>query len=164
MSQHYFSPQPRPRTGSRRAARSGSLCRRPLRHDRPRAISPRTQLLDPACGNLRLPDKPLPEGGRWPELAEAHPVVSRDGKTYTFTVRKDARFSDGSRVTARAFGRAIERILDPAMKAHLAPDLRAALVGGEDVLAGKAKTPSGVVAKGRVLTMKLTKRIPASWS
>ncbi len=123
---------------------------------------PELQLLDPACGNLLgYPSKPLPEGGRLrPELAEAHPVVSRDGRTYTFTVRKDARFSDGSRVTARAFGRAIERNLDPAMKARLAPDFATALVGGEDVLAGRAKTPSGVTAKGRVLTMKLTKRDP----
>ena len=87
---------------------------------------PELQLLDPACGNLMgYPSKPLPEGGRLrPELAEAHPVVSRDGRTYTFRVRKDARFSDGARVTARAFVRAIERNLDPAMKARLAPGLR----------------------------------------
>ena len=60
---------------------------------------PELQLLDPACGNLMgYPSKPLPEGGRLrPELAEAHPVVSSDGRTYTFRVRKDARFSDGSR-------------------------------------------------------------------
>ena len=123
---------------------------------------PELQLLDPACGNLlRYPSKPLPEGGRLrPELAEAHPVISRDGRRYTFRVRKDARFSDGSRVTGRAFVRAIERNLDPAMKARLASDFAAALVGGEDVLAGSAKTPSGVSAKGRVLTLTLTKRDP----
>ena len=58
-----------------------------------------------------------PEGLRLrPELAEAEPVVSRDGKTYTFTVREDARFSDGKRVTARAFAHALERILTPAME------------------------------------------------
>lgn len=119
-------------------------------------------LLTPACGSLLdYPSKRLPEGGRLrPELAEADPVVSRDGRTYTFTLRKDARFSDGSRVTARAFVRAIERILDPAMKGFGASDLAAALVGGEDVLAGKAKTPSGVSANGRVLTLRLTRRIP----
>jgi peptide/nickel transport system substrate-binding protein len=118
--------------------------------------------LGPACGSLMdYPSKPLPEGGRLrPELAEADPVVSRDGRTYTLTVRKDARFSDGSRVTARAFMRAIERVLDPAMKGFGAGDLAAALVGGEDVLAGKTKTPSGVSARGRVLTLKLTRRIP----
>ena len=46
------------------------------------------------------------------------------------------------------------------MKASLARGFAAALVGGEDVLAGRAKTPSGVSAKGRVLTLKLTKRDP----
>jgi len=123
---------------------------------------PELQLLDPACGTLMAyPSKPLPEGGRLrPELAEADPVVSKDGRTYTFRIRKDARFSDGARVTARAFVRAIERNLDPAMKAHLASDFATALVGGEDVLAGRAKTPGGVSAKGRVLTLKLTKRDP----
>lgn len=118
-------------------------------------------LLDAACGNLMVyPSKPLPDGGiLQPELAETDPVVSRDGRTYTFTVRKDARFSDGSRVTARAFVRAIERALDPAMQSeYVGPGLAAALVGGKDVLAGKVKTPSGVSAEGRVLTLKLTKR------
>ena len=65
-------------------------------------------------------DKPLPEGLRLrPELAESEPVVSRDGRTYTFTIRKDARFSTGAAVTARAFARALERILDPRMKAFV---------------------------------------------
>ncbi len=118
--------------------------------------------LGPVCGSLMdYPSKPLPEGGRLrPELAEADPVVSRDGRTYTFTVRKDARFSDGSRVTARAFVRAIERVLDPTMEGFGASETAAMLVGGEDTLAGKTKTPSGVSAKGRVLVLKLTRRVP----
>ncbi len=112
------------------------------------------------------PSKPLPEGGRLrTELAEAHPVVSRDGRTYTFRVRKDARFSDGARVTARAFVRAIERILDPAMKASLASDFATALVGGEDVLAGKATTPSGVSRQGQGADLEADQeRPPTSWS
>ena len=80
------------------------------------------QLLAPACGSLMdYPAKPPPEGGRLqPELAEADPMISAGGRVYTFTVRKDARFSDGWRVTARAFVRAIERILDPAMQGGFA--------------------------------------------
>jgi len=40
-------------------------------------------------------DKPVPEGLRLrPELAEAEPVVSRDGKTYIFTIKKGFKFSD----------------------------------------------------------------------
>ena len=63
-------------------------------------------------------------------------------------------------MTARAFARAIERVLDPAMQGFAASDLAAAVVGGADVLAGKTKTASGVSGKGRVLTLRLTKRIP----
>ena len=59
---------------------------------------------------MGYPDKPPPDGLRLrAELAEGEPVVSRDGKTYTFTVRKGARFSTGAAVTARAFARALER-------------------------------------------------------
>ena len=62
-------------------------------------------ILRAACAGLvGLPHKPLPEGLRVvPELAETLPRVSRDGKTYTFTIRKDARFSDGRPVTAQHF-------------------------------------------------------------
>jgi peptide/nickel transport system substrate-binding protein len=118
------------------------------------------QLLDPACATLvAFPDKPLPGGFRLtPSLAQAEPVVSRDGRTYTFTIRKDARFSTGAPVTAQAIVRAIERLLDPAMLGLT--DLAALIVGGDDVLAGKTKTPSGAIARGRTLTLKLTRREP----
>jgi ABC-type transport system substrate-binding protein len=116
-------------------------------------------VLEPACGTLMAyPSKPPPAGLEIaPELAADHPVVSRDGRTYTFTIRKDARFSDGKPVTARAFSRAIERILDPAMKSAFGI---ATIVGADDVLAGKAKSPTGVTARGRTLTLRLTKRDP----
>src|SRR5262245_30902835 len=115
---------------------------------------PEAELLSPVCATLMAyPDKPLPAGGRLaPSLAEAEPVVSRDGKTYSFTIRKDARFSTGAQVTAQGFVRAIERLLDPVMETGAATDLAALIVGGEDVLAGKAKTPSGLTARGRTLT------------
>jgi ABC-type transport system substrate-binding protein len=97
-------------------------------------------LLQPACGTLMgYPQEPPPEGLRLrPELAEAQPVVSRDRRTYTFTVRKDARFSTGAAVTARAFARALERIRDPAMQSPAASDFQHV---------------RGVVAKGRTLTL-----------
>jgi ABC-type transport system substrate-binding protein len=124
------------------------------------ALFPIEDLLGPTCGSLMaFRDKPLPEGLRLrPELAEAEPVVSRDGRTYTFRVRKDARFSTGAPVTARAFAHALERILDPGMKAFV-EDFRR-IVGAQDVIDGKATTLRGVVARGRTLTIKLTKRDP----
>jgi peptide/nickel transport system substrate-binding protein len=117
-------------------------------------------LLRPAQGTLMaFPDKPLPEGFRLqPELAEADPVISKDGRTYTFQVRKDARFSTGARVTARAFARALERILDPGMRSPRAGDFQD-IVGAKEVLAGRATTPRGVIAKGRTLIVRLERRL-----
>jgi ABC-type oligopeptide transport system substrate-binding subunit len=109
---------------------------------------------------VAYPDKSLPAGYRLvPSLAQTEPLASKDGRTYTFTVRKDARFSDGKPVTARAFSHALERGFDPAMQSGLAIDF-ADIVGAADVMAGKATTPRGVVAKGRTLILRLTKRAP----
>ena len=117
-------------------------------------------LLRPAQGTLMaFPDRPLPEGLRLrPELAEADPVVSKDGRTYTFRVRKNARFSTGARVTARAFARALERILDPDMRSPFASEFED-IVGAKEVLAGTATTPRGVIAKGRTLIVRLERRL-----
>ena len=105
-------------------------------------------ILLPACGTLMAqPSKPPPEGLTLaPDIAEADPAVSKDGRTYTFTVRKDARFSSGAAVTARAFARAIERIRDPAMEATLGKDL--------------SELIASVSASGRRLTIRLTRREP----
>ena len=61
-------------------------------------------LLHATCARLmNYPDKPRPEGLRLvPEVAASYPRVSSDGKTYTFTLRKDFRFSDGKPVRAAA--------------------------------------------------------------
>jgi peptide/nickel transport system substrate-binding protein/oligopeptide transport system substrate-binding protein len=85
-----------------------------------------------------------------PDLAAALPSVSADGKIYTFTLRKDARWPDGQTVTADDVAYSIERATDPALAAP-APgsSLPAALyltdiVGVEDKLAGKAPTVAGM--------------------
>ena len=41
-----------------------------------------------------------------PEVAESMPRLSKDRVTYTFTIRRGWRFSDGTPVTARSFTRA----------------------------------------------------------
>jgi ABC-type oligopeptide transport system substrate-binding subunit len=105
---------------------------------------------------LRYADKPLPAGRRVvPEVAAAFPRVSGNGKTYTFTIRKGFRFSDGRRVTAAAFAHAINRVLNPAMNSGwsmYAQDI----AGAEDVLNGKAATARGVRAVGNKLVIQLT--------
>jgi peptide/nickel transport system substrate-binding protein len=105
-------------------------------------------------------DKPLPEGFQLrPEVAAALPAVSSDGKTYTFKLRRGFRFSDGSPVRATALARAHNRMLAPTMTTpglHYARDL----VGAGLVLAGKADTASGVVARGDTLVVRLTRPAP----
>jgi peptide/nickel transport system substrate-binding protein len=118
------------------------------------------RILRPACSALMsFPDKPLPAGLQLkPELAEAYPKVSADRKTYTFTLRKNVRFSDGSPVTARVFVHALERLFDPKMRINFRSF--EAIVGAREMLAGKATTLSGAVATGRVLRLRLTQAVP----
>src|SRR5215207_10286502 len=74
-------------------------------------------LMEMSCALLlRRPDIPPPAGYRpVPEAAAGYPIVSRDGRTYTFTVRHGLRFADGTRLAARNFAYAIERLRDPAL-------------------------------------------------
>jgi ABC-type transport system substrate-binding protein len=56
-------------------------------------------LLKATCAGLMVhPDQPLPAGLRLvPEVAADYPVVSGNGRTYTFTIRSGFRFSTASR-------------------------------------------------------------------
>jgi peptide/nickel transport system substrate-binding protein len=102
------------------------------------------------------PDKPAPLGGKiQPEAATGFPVVSRDGKTYTITVKSGFKFSDGKPVTAQSFAAAINRALNPTMQSPAASFITG-IVGAQAVLDNKAKTASGVTVKGNKLTIKLT--------
>ena len=80
---------------------------------RPSAASSGSSM--PMCAHLmNFPDAPPPAGLRLvPEVATGYPRVSRDGKTYTFTLRSGFRFSDGTPVQASAFAHAIERLIAP---------------------------------------------------
>jgi peptide/nickel transport system substrate-binding protein len=70
--------------------------------------------------NLKLlgfPDKEGPAGSRMrPEAAAGFPTVSKDGKTYTFTIKKGFKFSNGANVTAANFAAALRRALNPKMQ------------------------------------------------
>lgn len=69
--------------------------------------------------------------------------VSADGKTYTFHLR-DAKFHNGRKVTAADFAYSWNRALDPALKSPTAEMYLGDIVGAADVMAGKAKTASGI--------------------
>jgi len=116
-------------------------------------------LINGVCASLmRLADKPLPAGFRVvPELAAGFPKISRSGKTYVFTLRKGLRFNTGAPVTAADVAYTINRLL--ILHSFLSPAL-SAIVGMQDVLAGKTTHASGIVASGLKLTVRLTQRAP----
>jgi peptide/nickel transport system substrate-binding protein len=111
-------------------------------------------LFDVACASLmRVADKPLPAGFRvTPELASSFPKVSRDGKTYVFTLRKGLRFSTGAPVTAADVAYTINRFL--RIHSPYTPSFTE-IVGAQAVADGSATRVSGIVASGRRLTFRL---------
>jgi peptide/nickel transport system substrate-binding protein len=115
-------------------------------------------LLFATCANLMTyPDKGGTAGTRLvPEVSHGFPRISKDGRTYTFTIRKGFRFNTGAPVTAGSFARAIERVLSKKMASPAAGFL-SDVVGAEAVQAGKRDRPAGVIVKGNTLTIKLKK-------
>jgi YVTN family beta-propeller protein len=115
------------------------------------------------CANLlNYPDKPAPAGSRLqPEVAQAMPTVSADGKTYTFKIRNGFRFSPPSNqpVTATTFKYTIERTLNARMHSP-ASGYAGDIVGADAYSKGKAAHLSGVVARGNTLTIKLNDAAP----
>src|SRR5438128_5045884 len=118
-----------------------------------------------------------------PEVAAAYRAVSRDGTTYTFTIRKGFRFSTGQPVTAANYANAINRDLNPAIRhafastrargaddqpssrtldtpASPAAEYLREVVGAAAVQDGSARTASGVTVAGNRLIIRLTKRTP----
>ena len=108
------------------------------------------------CVNLvTYPDKGGAAGARLvPEVSQGFPNVSKDGRTYTFRIRKGFRFNTGEAVTAESFARTIERVLSKTM-ASPAAGFVSDIVGAEAVQSGKRERPAGVIAKGDTLTIKL---------
>lgn len=124
-------------------------------------------LLDTVCARLMTyPDKPPPAGYRIvPEVAADFPKVSPDGKTTTFKLRTGFRFSDGSPVRASAFAQAINRTLAPGVNSP-AFLYTQAIVGADDVRAGKTRAAAGVTARGSTLVVRFTREVRdfAAWT
>jgi peptide/nickel transport system substrate-binding protein len=94
-----------------------------------------------------------------PDLAESMPDVREGGTLYAFKVRKDARFSPPLRrhITAADFKYSIERLFvvnSPGVPFY------SAIVGADDVLAGKTTTLSGVIARGDSLYVRIKQPDP----
>jgi peptide/nickel transport system substrate-binding protein len=110
---------------------------------------------------LGLPDKEGEAGMRpYPQVAAGMPAVSPDGKTYTFTLRKTSKFSNGQPVTAQTFVYAWNRAANPRMQSP-AQSFMDVIQGAQAVFDGKAQTMSGLRAIGNwKLQIKLTKPQP----
>lgn len=103
---------------------------------------------------LGVDGKPVPGVAReW--------AVSEDGRTWTFHLRADARWSNGEPVTAQDFIFAWEREVDPKTGAPYA-QLLASLVNAEQIMAGKLPpTALGVDSPDpHTLIVHLTASVP----
>ncbi|NJM06890.1 hypothetical protein HC891_12945, partial [Candidatus Gracilibacteria bacterium] len=79
-----------------------------------------------------------------PDLAESW-AVSDDQRTYTFTLRPDARFADGTPITAEDVRYSLERATDPQLAEFLpAQTYLRDIVGVPEKLSGQADTISGI--------------------
>lgn len=88
--------------------------------------------------------------------------ISPDGKTYTFTLKEDARWSDGTQVSADDFIYAWRHLLDPSSASSYAY-LLYPIMGARDVNAGKLSLEKLNVkseAKGRRLVVTLEEPTP----
>jgi peptide/nickel transport system substrate-binding protein/oligopeptide transport system substrate-binding protein len=82
---------------------------------------------------------------------------SQDGRTYTFYIRDEARWSDGTPLLASDFRSAWLRALDPATKADYG-EFFDVIAGARDYRAGKTTDPAGVgisVIADKILQVKL---------
>ena len=78
-----------------------------------------------------------------PDLAERW-RVSRDGTTYTFSLRDGARFHNGHPVLALDFKYSMERACDPRTASRVAGVYLGDIVGAKEMLAGEVDEISGI--------------------
>ncbi len=94
-----------------------------------------------------------------PDQATWH--ISDDEKTYTFTIKPNITFSDGTPVTAQTYVYAWTRALLPEVASPIASFFEAPIVGADAVVNGKSKTLSGVKAlDDHTLQITLTQPTP----
>ena len=109
---------------------------------------------------VNFPNKAGQAGSQlFPEAAKAFPTISNNGKVITFHLRSGLKFNDGSKVTAKSYQRAWERILSPKMYAQygIFDQLNKMVVGAQAFTDGKTAHISGISAKGNTLTFHLVK-------
>ena len=96
-----------------------------------------------------------------PDLAKQWDI-SPDGRVFTFRLREDAKFHDGSPVTAEDFRWSLERAADPLTESPVTDLYLGDVVGVSDKLNGKSESITGL----RVIddfTVELTIDAPKSY-
>ena len=87
--------------------------------------------------------------------------ISADNKVYTFHLKPDILFSDGTSVTAQSYVYTITRALLPSVNSPIAAYYEGAIAGANNVMNGKAKTLTGVKAlNAQTLQITLTRPTP----
>jgi oligopeptide transport system substrate-binding protein len=100
-------------------------------------------------------------GEPYPSLASGF-EVSTDGLTYTFTLRDDLEFSDGSTLDATDVRRSWLRLLDPETGSS-APDVLNVIEGATDRLAGSAGEDDVGIEAPDATTLIVRLRHPAAY-
>ncbi|MGY9049380.1 hypothetical protein P775_03630 [Puniceibacterium antarcticum] len=90
-----------------------------------------------------------------PDLAAEMPTVSADGKTYTFTLRKGVKFSNGDDVTTEDVVASLRRIFK--VSSPTSGSFYNGIVGAEDCLSSPADCTleGGVIADGTANTVTI---------
>ncbi len=100
-------------------------------------------------------------GEPYPSLASGW-EISDDGRRYTFQIRDDLRFSDGSPLTAEDVRRSWLRLLDPGTAAT-APDVLSVITGAPERVAGEVDEDAVGIAAPDASTLVVELRYPASY-
>lgn len=78
-----------------------------------------------------------------PDIAETWDITE-GGTVYTFTIRDDAQFSDGTPITASDFKYGMERAANPDTESTVAELYLADIIGVQEIIEGDAVTASGI--------------------
>jgi oligopeptide transport system substrate-binding protein len=96
-----------------------------------------------------------------PDIAEKW-TISDDGMTYTFYLRKNVKFHDGTPVTASDFKHSWERACNPATGSSTAETYLGDVAGARETLAGKNPEISGVIVNDKY-TLEIQIDAPRSY-
>jgi oligopeptide transport system substrate-binding protein len=96
------------------------------------------------------------------QLAASH-SVSPDGLTWTFKLRPNLKFSDGTPLTSADVAYSLDRALQPAVKSYVAPIYLALIKGANQLDTGKIKTIIGngiLTPDPQTVIIRITQRAP----